>query len=54
MNHNKCRRCGKKLKTPESRTKGYGTICFKKSKTDKYRQMHFDEFMEEKKDDKNS
>lgn len=28
-----CLRCGRKLKTPESRLKGYGVICEKKMRS---------------------
>lgn len=28
-----CLRCGRKLKSPEARLKGYGTVCEKKMKT---------------------
>jgi len=28
-----CLRCGRKLKSPETRLKGYGTVCEKKMRT---------------------
>lgn len=28
--HEFCLRCGRKLKTPENRMRGYGNICYKK------------------------
>lgn len=31
--HEYCLRCGRKLKTPETRLKGYGSVCEKKMKT---------------------
>lgn len=28
--HDYCLRCGRRLKNPEARERGYGTVCFKK------------------------
>lgn len=32
MYYNNCLRCGRKLKSDESRQRGYGDICYEKSK----------------------
>lgn len=32
--HEYCLRCGRKLKNPQARERGYGVICIKKLKTD--------------------
>lgn len=34
-----CLRCGRKLKTPEARTRGMGKICAEKSKHDTRRRL---------------
>ncbi len=34
-----CLRCGRKLKKPEARQKGYGAICEKKIKTELIRKL---------------
>jgi len=31
--YDKCLRCGRKLKTPENRLRGYGKICYQKQIT---------------------
>ena len=36
--HEYCLRCGRKLKNPIARQKGYGAVCEKKLKT--YHEMH--------------
>lgn len=32
--HEYCLRCGRKLKNPDARILGYGTVCYSKIKTD--------------------
>lgn len=34
--HEYCLRCGRKLKSPEARMLGYGTVCFKKMQSSTY------------------
>ena len=45
MLHLKCLRCGRTLKVEKSQKQGYGDSCFKKMKSDKFRQTLFKEFM---------
>lgn len=37
--HKFCLRCGRRLKTEESKLKGYGPICEKKAKNDKQNRL---------------
>lgn len=37
--HEFCLRCGRKLKNPEARIKGYGVVCEKKMKHDARRKL---------------
>ena len=37
--YNFCLRCGKKLKNPIARQKGYGIVCEKKMQTEKAKQL---------------
>lgn len=34
-----CLRCGRKLKNPEAKKIGYGTVCYEKIKTDRRRPL---------------
>lgn len=36
-----CKRCGRKLKSPEAKARGYGLICFKKLQEEKSRKRLF-------------
>ena len=37
--HEYCLRCGRKLKNPEARILGYGVICYKKLKNQRYHKI---------------
>ena len=37
--HTKCIRCGRRLKSPETKERGYGDVCWKKHLTDKQRTL---------------
>ena len=37
--YDKCLRCGRKLKNPIAREKGYGAVCEKKMRNEKSRQL---------------
>lgn len=37
--HDFCLRCGRKLKNPKAREIGYGVVCEKKMKVEKYKQL---------------
>lgn len=39
--HEYCLRCGRKLKNQDARLLGYGTICYKKSRTDSTKKSLF-------------
>lgn len=44
--HEYCLRCGRKLKNPAARERGYGVICLKKLKTDsQIRSKLFSQFL---------
>ena len=40
--HEFCLRCGRKLKNPVAREKGYGTVCEKKMRVEKSRRLFAD------------
>lgn len=46
--HEFCLRCGRKLKNPVAREKGYGTVCEKKMRVEKSRRLFTDGREEEK------
>lgn len=37
--HEYCMRCGRKLKNPEAKIKGYGSVCEKRIQTDNKRRL---------------
>ena len=39
--HDRCLRCGRKLKNPDARLLGYGTICYNKIRTDSTKKALF-------------
>lgn len=34
-----CLRCGRKLKNPDAKLKGFGVVCEKKAKKEKYKKL---------------
>lgn len=39
--HDRCLRCGRKLKNPDARAIGYGTVCYNKIRTDSTKKALF-------------
>ena len=39
--YDRCLRCGRKLKNPEARLKGFGFVCEKKMQTEKIKKYRF-------------
>lgn len=46
--HEFCLRCGRKLKNPEARAKGYGLICEKKLRIDQNNRLFTNKFLIQK------
>ena len=42
IDHEFCLRCGRKLKNPDARIRGYGAVCYRKMQSEKSRRLFAD------------